>query len=162
VESYDEETYICKPGDTFASICNDKYQTSKYSQALLMHNRSHPVAADGIRSEPPVLQPGQPIYIPPSELLQKRYPALISGTAASPGPAAAVGQPVGTGQPQATSWSNPGERTYTVQQRPETFYEIAKKVLRDDMRWSDIWRLNQNFSTDAILPVGTVVRLPAQ
>jgi hypothetical protein len=158
VESYDEETYICKPGDTFASICNDKYRTDKYSQALLMHNRSHPVAADGIRSEPPVLQPGQPVYIPPSELLQKRYPALISGTT----PAAAVGQPVGTGQPPATSWSNPGERTYTVQQRPETFYEIAKKVLRDDMRWSDIWRLNQNFSTDAILPVGTVVRLPAQ
>ena len=49
-----------------------------------------------------------------------------------------------------------------VQDKPETFYEIAKRLYGDGNRWSDIWRLNQNFATTASLPVNTVVRVPVQ
>jgi hypothetical protein len=78
VDSYDEETYLCKQGDTFAGICAKFYQSEKYSQALLLFNRNHPRATAGVRQDPPSLAPGQPVYIPPLRVLEKRYPAAMS------------------------------------------------------------------------------------
>src|SRR5262249_37079461 len=159
------ETYPCKPNDTFATICREKYHAEKYAQALLMFNRSYPTAAEGVRSEPPVLAPGQPVYLPPIEILEKRYPTLIPSSAPGGGGLGSVAPspaPGPSGTP-STSWASPAsERLYTVQEKAETFYEIAKKVFRDDNRWSDISRLNGSFATNAVLPVGTVLRLPAQ
>ena len=44
VVSFDEETYPCKPGDTFRSISQQYYHSDKYERALLMFNRNHPLA----------------------------------------------------------------------------------------------------------------------
>ncbi len=78
VDSYDEETYLCKAGDTFAAISTKFYLTEKYSQALLLFNRNHPRAMAGVRQDPPSLAAGQPVYIPPLRVLEKRYATAIS------------------------------------------------------------------------------------
>ncbi|OAI46279.1 hypothetical protein AYO44_11515 [Planctomycetaceae bacterium SCGC AG-212-F19] len=160
VESFDEETHVCKPTDNFKSISQEKYTSDKYERALLMYNRAHPLAADGIRGEPPVLRPGQPIYIPPLEILEKRYPALIPDMPARPG-ASGAAAPGSTPSPSGAS--PVAARTYTVQGKPETFYEIAQKVWGRADRWGAIWDMNRTFTNpNQPLPVGTVVQLPAQ
>src|SRR5204863_7655258 len=73
VESFDEEAYRCKPGDTFEAISQRYYHTDKYARALLMFNRSHPMAGEGLQQNPPLLQVGQSVYIPPLSILEKRY-----------------------------------------------------------------------------------------
>lgn len=182
VISFDEETYICKPNDTLAGICRERYHSEQYVQALTLFNRSHPMAAAGIRSDPPVLQAGQPVYIPPAEILQKRCPAGANGGPINP-PTSFPSGPQGGTMPTPTAPSNPQvglipptppgpttgvpaargrEWLYTVQSKPETFYEIAKRELGNGDRWSDIWRLNQSFAAGDSLLVGTVLRMPPQ
>jgi hypothetical protein len=160
VESFDEETHTCKPTDTFQTISQEKYHSDRYAAALLMFNRGHPLAADGVRSEPPVLRPGQPVFIPPVEILQKRYSALITdpGPLARP-PAHAPGHTI----PGPARVNPISERTYQVQGRPETFIEIAKKVFSNPNRWWDIAQLNpQHKNPNEPLAVNTVIRLPVQ
>lgn len=159
VESFDEETYVCKPSDNFQSISKDKYMTDKYANALLMFNRAHPLAADGIRNEPPVLKSGQPIYLPPLEILEKRYASLIPDLAPRTAPLAGVAPPA---VPARTP--SPVALSYTVREQPETFYEIAQKQFGRAERWGAIWELNRGQfpNPNQPLPVGTVVRLPGQ
>jgi hypothetical protein len=84
VESYDEETYRVRAGDTFESISRVHYQSEKYAKALLFFNRSHPLAGDAFRQDQPVLQAGQPIYLPPTSILEKRYGNVIQGLSPLP------------------------------------------------------------------------------
>jgi hypothetical protein len=77
VDSYDEETYLCKQGDSFAAISTKFYLNEKYAQALLLFNRNHPRATAGVRQDPPSLAAGQPVYIPPLRVLEKRYATAI-------------------------------------------------------------------------------------
>src|SRR5262249_31328451 len=72
VESFDEETYRSRPGDTFETISQAKYLSPRFAQALLQFNRNHPFAAPGLLQTPPVLTPGQAVYIPPASVLQHR------------------------------------------------------------------------------------------
>ena len=89
VDSYDEETYLCKQGDRFEDISMKFYQTEKYAQALLLFNRNHPRAIAAVRQDPPTLAVGQAVYIPPLRVLEKQYATAIPdhaplGSAASP------------------------------------------------------------------------------
>lgn len=77
VDSYDEETYRCKPNDSFRAISTQYYNSDKYAQALWLFNRNHPLATDALRQDPPALQPGQPVYIPPTRILEKYYASTI-------------------------------------------------------------------------------------
>jgi hypothetical protein len=77
VDSYDEETYLCKQGDKFEDISTKFYQTDKYAQALLLFNRNHPRAAAAVRQDPPMLAVGQPVYIPPLRVLEKLHATAI-------------------------------------------------------------------------------------
>src|SRR5262249_31759082 len=43
VDSYDEETYICRANDTFRSISQAFFHTDKYERALVLFNRAHPL-----------------------------------------------------------------------------------------------------------------------
>jgi hypothetical protein len=172
VESYDEETYICQPRDTFAGISSHYYYTDKYALALLQFNRHHPRAAVGISQDPPVLQAGQPVYIPPLRILEKQYlsapadPSLITQVGA-PSPAltdprnpASLVPPVTI--PPGKSWSTPsGERTYPVPDQGEMFLEIARKTLGSPDRWAEIYRLNPQYDPKYRVPAGTNLRLPA-
>ena len=46
VDSWDEKTYVCKPGDDFAAIAEPAYpgHGPEYAAALQMYNRNHPRA----------------------------------------------------------------------------------------------------------------------
>jgi nucleoid-associated protein YgaU len=77
VDSYDEETYLCKQGDKFEDISVKFYKTDKYAQALLLFNRNHPRATAGVRQDPPALAAGQSVYIPPLRVLQKQFATAI-------------------------------------------------------------------------------------
>lgn len=172
VESYDEETYLCKANDTFKSISMEHYHTDIYDRALLLFNRNHPRANDAIRQEPPVMQAGQPVYIPPLRILEKQYSAAIPnhtplapGTATPPpdGPEAASPRP---GLPAAAApGSAPpasGERQYRVRAGGEMLLAIAQRTLGNGDRWSEIWRMNgQQFNPKDPIPAGQVLKLPA-
>ena len=77
VESYDEDTYTCKAKDTFGTISQAVYHTDQYGQALQLFNRNHPLAGAALRQDLPVLQAGQPVYIPPVRILEKYYGAPV-------------------------------------------------------------------------------------
>jgi hypothetical protein len=159
VESFDEESHVCKPNETFKSISQEKYTSDKYERALLMYNRAHPLAAESIRGDPPMLRPGQPVYVPPLEILEKRYPALIPDLQPRPTGSGAANPMI---TPTASGASPVAARTYTVQGKPATFYEIAQIVFGKPDRWGAIWDLNRQFANpNQPLSVGTVVNLPA-
>ncbi|MFN4260078.1 MAG: hypothetical protein ACK4RK_12350 [Gemmataceae bacterium] len=164
VMSYDEEMYRAQPNDTIRGICQRFYHHEKYEQALLAFNRSHPMASEGLRMDPPQIAPGQPIFIPPLHILKARYGAAIPGygvasadipTAPAPRPPSPPG---GAGQ---TSWSNPGiAKFYKVGSANETFRDVARKTLNNPERWMQIYQLNPTFDPKIPLPIGAELRMP--
>ena len=72
VDSWTEQAYVCKPGETYASISQKIYGNPEYSKALQMWNENHPRARiDAPKSG--LLLPGQEIYYPPTQELARRY-----------------------------------------------------------------------------------------
>jgi hypothetical protein len=166
VESYDEETYSFKPGDTFRTISQAFYRTDKYERALLLFNRNHPLAADGIRLDPPVLQAGQSVYLPPSRILEKYYSAVISDSPAGSSPSSLAPSPnrLESASPSApiVSGQNPSyEKKYRVGGNGEMFLEVARRTLGNENRWLEIYRLNPRFDPKDPIPAGSELRLPA-
>lgn len=179
VESYDEETYRCKANDTFRSISSMFYLTDKYERALQQFNRDHPLATDLVRQNSGVLPAGQPMYIPPAHILEKKYAAFVLQQTAAPPLAASGATPaVGLEAPQpkkpvvptlhpvdppAGMRPSPGNHPlYRVRNPGETVLDIAKRTLRGNPneRWYDIQRLNPNFEPSQPVRGGTVLRLP--
>lgn len=148
VESYDEETHRCTANDSFRAISQKYYQSDRYAQALWLFNRNHPMAAEGVQQNPPVLQAGTAVYIPPTRILEKYYASALSGAAAGAETAAAAAS---------------AERQYRVRRSGETVYDIARRTLGSGDRWMEIYRLNQQQRLDPMSPVpaGLVLRLPA-
>jgi hypothetical protein len=146
VDSYDEEAYAWKPNDSFRSISQLKYRTDQYERALLLFNRNHPLAQAGVKQEPPQLQAGQDIFIPPERILKKYYAVAIGDPSSAPQPAPA---------PPATK-----ERSYRVQGNGEMILDIARRTLGNAERWSEIYRLNPRFDPSQPVPAGTELILP--
>jgi nucleoid-associated protein YgaU len=158
VDSYDEETYLCKPNDTFEKISTLYYHTDNYERALLLFNRNHPRAPDGVRQEPPLLQEGQPVFIPPLRILEKQYGNAIKTPPTPLPPAGAPKPPPGS----ATSNAAPsGDHTYRVRKGNEMVRDVARRTLGNADRWEEIYRLNPQFNPSYPLPESTVLRLPA-
>lgn len=163
VEAYDEVTYRTKAGDTFESIAKEKYESEKYGKALVLFNRNHFRPAEGIGQEPPRLQAGQPVYIPPVYILERHYATAIPGfdpAAAAPSaatltpPAAALSQKAPAGETQPA-------KAYRVRPGGEMFRDIAKRTLGDPDRWWDIGQLNPQYNPAFPLKPGTVLHMPA-
>jgi nucleoid-associated protein YgaU len=75
-----EQKYVCKQEDrNFADLSRRFYQSERYGEALLQYNREHPLVAPGVRQNPPQLQPGVEVHVPPLSELEKRYPGAIPG-----------------------------------------------------------------------------------
>jgi hypothetical protein len=184
VRSYDVETYVVKPEDrSFAAISQRVYNTDKYAKALAQFNKNYPLTAHALKQDSPVLQPGQQVYFPPVYVLESTYPWAI-GESSSPSPANVkdgsikIGQPApltGTpGHPGAVAAPPPGTnvpgsfrknpdntRNYTVREGGEHILEIARTVLRDVGRWTEIYRLNPAVRPEYPIPAGTVLKLPS-
>ena len=167
VESYDEDTYVCKATDTFASISQAVYRTEIYGQALLLFNRNHPLATENVRRDPPVIQAGQPIYIPPMQILRKYYGSAIAETGASP--AAALTDAAASIRPLAVAPSatvaapapaSAPERSYRVSGNGEMLRDIARRTLGNGDRWAEIYRLNPKYDPVYPVPAGADLRLP--
>lgn len=78
VTTVDIPPYALRADDRdIASISQRLYGSERYADALLAFNRAHPLCKDEIRRTPPVLVPGQMLYIPPKELLESKYASLI-------------------------------------------------------------------------------------
>ena len=168
VESYDEDTYTCRANDTFRSISQAVYRTDAYDQALLLFNRNHPLANEAIKQNPPLLQSGQPIYIPPLQILRKYYAASIpennnSAPAPSPVPSATPNpvQPVTLTPPAGAPAPATGStRTYRVGGAGEMIRDIARRTLGNGDRWTEIYQLNRGYDPMYAVPAGTELRLP--
>jgi hypothetical protein len=165
VESFDEEVYRCQPGDTFDKISAAHYHTEGYAQALLMFNRDHPLASGAIRRDPPQLDPGQLVYIPPTRVLEARYRTLIPRLPA-PAEAPRVDRSANA-SPQARGAAPPGSRNtplgYQVYQVPPqgaTMLDIARATLGRSERWAEVYNLNPSFRPEYRVPGGTLLRLP--
>jgi len=79
VTTVDIPPYVLRAEDRdLAAVSQHVYGTDRYAQALLAFNRDHPLSKEDIRKSPPRLVKGQMLYIPPPELLQGKYAALIS------------------------------------------------------------------------------------
>jgi hypothetical protein len=155
VDSYDEETYLVQPNETIESI-SDKKLSKKYAQALLLFNRNHPRPAPGLWKDPPVLQPGEPIYIPPAHILEKHYPQLLRDSKSLP-PMVVAGE---SPSPAIAAVSPRGGPQYVVR-KSEMIGAIAHDTLGSLDRWFDIYKLNgANFNPEQPLPVGTVLFMP--
>lgn len=160
VRSWEVEAHVCKPDDTFQKICRDKYNDVKYERALLAYNRSYQPSSFGIQSDPPALQSGQAVLLPPLRVLEEKYGAIIPNLSPVTRPAPRPGTPTPVLQ---TARSAPeGARMYTVQGKDEKLYEIARTVLGNGDRWTDISQLNPGLDVSRPLPPGTILRLPAQ
>jgi nucleoid-associated protein YgaU len=172
VESYDEDTYVCKATDTFASISQAVYRTELYGQALLLFNRNHPLATENVRRDPPVIQAGQPIYIPPMQILRKYYASAIVETATGtsrPSPAAPLRDAAASIRPLAVAPSaavaapapaTAPERSYRVSGNGEMLRDIARRTLGNGDRWAEIYRLNPKYDPVYPVPAGADLRLP--
>ena len=178
VKQYDINAYSIKPEDrSFADISQKLYGNDKYAQALVLFNRDHPQATEGIRQEPPQLRPGTPIFFPPKEILESKYAStLTSPTPPSPANSSpvSVGPPspltaVTPGNPSSVAAPPPGTnvwteagggKNYRVGNNPEHIREIARTVLGDPEKWSEIYRLNHSVDPAYPIPAGTVLKLP--
>jgi nucleoid-associated protein YgaU len=162
VESYDEDTYTCKGSETFRAVSQAVYQTDAYDQALLLFNRNHPLANDSIKQNPPLLQPGQPIYVPPLRILRKYYAAAIpdvKDTGISPQTPTAI-RPVTLAPPMAGTAPAAAARTYRVGGNGEMIRDIARRTLGNGDRWTEIYQLNRSYDPTYPVPAGTDLRLP--
>ena len=102
VDSWDERTYVWKRDDTFASISKSAYNTEDYAAALQMYNRNHPCASTSLRRDGTVAE-GDKIYIPPSQVLEKRHADSIAKSKPKP---VAAGMGVGEFGPVQAGFQN--------------------------------------------------------
>jgi nucleoid-associated protein YgaU len=166
VESFDEEVYRWKPGDTFERISEQFYHTNKYAQALMLFNRTHPLAAQGVLHNPPALQVGQSVFIPPLSILEKRHSAAIPElTPVQVPPLPATERRVNsspattTSTPKPAAPLTPGQK-YRVRGVAERMWDIAQRTLGNGERWREIYERNRGFRPEMPLPPDTVLDLP--
>jgi hypothetical protein len=170
---------------TFADLSRKFYGTPDQADALLRFNRDYPMASDAIKQNPPLLIPGQRVFVPdPATLRQgtaepasKITPIPIGSSdgavAPSPPPIAAPTPPPpspnpGGGmsstinlRPVASSTGTTNGQVYQVATQGEMILNIAERTLGDRMRWSEIYRLNPQINPSSPIPGGTVLRLPS-
>lgn len=191
VQSYDLQSIVIRPNETFATLSAQVYGSERYQHAL----------AEFLRDRDPRLAqlvPGQTVDVPPAEELERRFGRLIPpagapesrapvattsapGWAASTPPAAVTSSPI-PAEPTiapagptplrpagpaaaAAPWSEgrpaATEKRYRVQAN-DTLYGIAKRTLGSGDRWTEIYELNKDLLQGGTqLQANMLLRLPA-
>jgi hypothetical protein len=79
-KDYEVKIYYCKADDRdFTELAKRECLSANYAQALLRFNRDDNRVHPNLRQDPPRLEPGVPVRIPPLSVLEERYPHLIQG-----------------------------------------------------------------------------------
>jgi hypothetical protein len=136
-DDYEEDLYTMRDGDNYRAISKLHYRSENYATALMKYNQAnHGAQARYIR-------------IPPVWVLEKRYPADI------------------TGGPQTTNFSPPAAvdaprppNVYIVSGTGEYLAEVAQKTLGNEDAWTRIKELNKNINEVKRIPAGTRLILP--
>ncbi len=109
------------------------------------------------------MPPGATVYIPQLRILQ-RHGLDLGGTPSKPAPvpvAPSVKVEAKDAIDEPPLAPAPGPIVnYHVTTSGETFKTLSKKTLGTVERWTDIHKLNPSLKADAVLAVGTMVRLP--
>jgi nucleoid-associated protein YgaU len=182
----DVKKHLCQADETYESLSERNYGSSKYAQALKRFNREYYQAPD-------VLRPGVEVQIPvTARELEARYPDAIPGyqpppppsvrgsqsspvtpTGAAPVPVVAVTPTVtptpvpsvavpapGTANPPPARGAAPSGKVYRVAPGGEPLWTIARNQLGNGNRWHEIYRLNPRLNPEQPVPEGTVLTLP--
>lgn len=165
VDSYDEEWYSCRAGDTLERISKRFFNSEKYAQALRLHNLDRD-GRDLWRDEQPLLQAGDVVKVPPARILERNHPAAIPGMKAPAGRSNMSGTPAGNGRDYAQLTSvrsafPDAAPPYEVQRDGMTFRDVASQTLGSSDKWMMIFRLNRGFNPEMTLPKGALLRLPS-
>jgi nucleoid-associated protein YgaU len=191
VQSYDLQSIVIRPNETFATLSAQVYGTDRYQHAL----------AEFLRDRDPRLTqlvPGQTVDVPPAEELERRFARLIPSasdaearvpvaTASAPGwsaaPAAAASStppaqaepssaltrptlprpapPAVAAGPRSEGRPSVAEKRYRVQVN-DTLYGIAKRTLGSGERWTEIYELNKDLLQGGTqLQANMLLRMPA-
>jgi hypothetical protein len=172
VISHSDDVHRTAPGETtFAQLSQRYYGTDKYAQALWEYNRRHLLGRTNpdLQRNPPVLQPNQPLYYPHPNVLESQLAAFIPKTSPTVAALPAIGNPpvqISPPMPLTATAAGIAATTdatvnYTVPQT-DHILRIAQQTLGSMDAWTEIVHLNPSLRTDAPIPAGTVLRLPAK
>lgn len=149
-----EREIVVTPSDSFWSISQEEYGSSKYFTALSKYNQDRV-------SKPESLRTGMKIRIPPPEVLERQFPELFRSESSQPGSITPI---------NATSMPalRPGlflgaqhQAYYRVGQH-DTLSSIAQQHLGRSSRWTEIYDLNRDqLTSPATLTIGMELKLPA-
>lgn len=159
-DSWDDDLYLARAGDTYQSIARDYYKSDKYGQALMLYNRDYDgQSPDASKRDPAAIVSGQKIFVPPERILKRDYSSVILDQPAGNAGSATGAVPSSAGQVGAAYGTKP-EKTYRVRGSGEMFLTIARNTLGNEERWPEIYLLNKGFETTKFIPGGTILRLP--
>ncbi len=167
---------VCQPGDSsFAALSQRLYGSDRYASALQAFNREHVQADPAVKQDPPRLQAGTRVFVPPASLLDSAYGDLVRSPATtSTLPPVRISTPTPLGDPATIPLANPNLSSarvtppptadattrYIVQGKEQMMLQIARDTLGDANRWGEIYRLNPHLLPQFPIPAGTEVRLP--
>jgi hypothetical protein len=162
VESYTEQEYTVKQGETFATISKAKYGSEEYAEALRRHNLDDMFRSVPLDEKGGSIKPGQIVSIPDLQFLERRYANLLPKL--SPLPEAKLDPKL----TRAAAIASAGKTVAAVTEGPlyrvsaggQTMREVASKILGDGERWNQVLRLNPTFRSDYALPAGSILTLP--
>jgi hypothetical protein len=158
-QSYLVEEYRLQAGDNFDRLSQKFYFSPKYAAALQAYNQNEPLAAPGLRANPPMLSVGQVVWMPPARILERDYGEMISGLQPLPADRGAPGMTTAVRPVTPT-----GPILYKVRARGESLREIARHTLNDSNQWLQVYNLNTNVKPQPEIPIapGTILRLPPE
>jgi hypothetical protein len=166
VESWDEETYRIKAGDTFDQISMAHFNSKSYADALRRFNVTHPQASDKMRADPASLEAGESAYIPPAYILEKRYgSALIPGYKPQAEPkAGADAARTSNSSPRNSAAAKDASdyKLYRVSPSGQNLREIARASLGDPEKWNDIYKLNPTLDPAYAVRGSTILKVPSE
>ena len=148
----ERETLVTQ-SDSFWSISEREYGTSRYYMALARYNRDRV-------SQPEKLRSGMMIRIPPPEVLEARFPELFAPQR-SPKPTITPTSGTATAQRQVGLFYDERQQPrYQVGER-DTLSTIAQRRLGRASRWPEIYELNRDqLTSPSTLKIGMVLKLP--
>lgn len=147
--------YVIQEGDMLASIARDEYGAEKYWTAIVEAN-------PGL--DPARLRVGQAINLPPRDAVLKRVatPGVSPARSETTSPRDSATPSATTAAPSGSATPTVAARRYTVA-KGDTLMSIARRILKDDGRWREIYELNRDkLSSPDSIKVGMELKLPVE